>query len=348
MGLSSDLIPDSNPLALAKVPTERLRQAADKAAEFLGRARSQATRRAQASDWRLFEAWARAAGAEPLPAQPALVALWVGHLAGEGRKLATIRRSLATISVVHRRAKHPSPTQAPEVQEVLRGAAVTLGAAQVKAAPLLPEHLLAMFQAMVDAQISEVLLARNRVALVVGWAGALRRSELVALNFNDIKKHPKGLEVVIRSSKTDQAGEGASVALFPATDKRLCPVEALEYWAVVLGAGRVNPTQDEAVRGTPVVRRMDPTGAKVQAEGVVGRAIDDLVKHWAAKAKLEPEGGTKFSAHSLRAGFVTTAGLAGRPEWQIARQTRHRKLDVLRGYLRVPQLFDQHPAEGLL
>jgi len=168
-----------------------------------------ATRAAYASDWRDFAAWAALRGATPLPAHVGIVAAYLSWLADSGRKASTIGRRAAAIGHQHKLAGHEPPTGGEAVRAVLRGIRRTIGSAREGKAPATADILAAML-ALCPATPGG---HRDRALLALGFAGAFRRSELVALEVDDLTEVPDGLRVRIRRSKTDQEGEGAEIAI---------------------------------------------------------------------------------------------------------------------------------------
>jgi integrase len=292
-------------------------------------ATAEATRRAYARQWRAFVAWCEAQQLEALPAQPGTVALYLSHLAESGRKVATVEQAAAAIAAAHRAAGHPSPREDAGLRLVLRGIRRTVGVAQREAAPVLAEHLRAMVEALPDTLAG----ARDRALLLVGFAGAFRRSELAALTVEDATFGPDGLELHLRRSKTDQEGRGRLVAIPYAGTPDRCPVRALRAW---LDAARIT--------SGPLFREVTRHG-HVSAAPLTGRSVARVVKRAAAAAGLDA---SRYSGHSLRAGFVTQAKLKGKAEDAIMRQTGHRSVAVMRKYDRRAELWRDNAAAGLL
>jgi len=323
--------------ALDPAKAAELLTAVDDAAAFVQAARSKGTRDAYASDWRQFAAWIESHGLDALPADPRMVALWLGHMARAlSRRPASIRRMLSTIGTVHKRAGHPNPCEQEVVREAMRGIANTLGVRPKRAAPLLIPHL----EALVGGMGADLRGVRDRAILLTGWSGALRRSEIAGLLAEDLTFLDKGVSVLIRRSKTDQQGEGQHVALFYATRTALCPVRALQEWMERAGI----------TEGPVFVRlsghRKDP---QLIADPLAPEMIRYIVQTWTKRAGVQPEQlGAVFSAHSLRAGFITEAARSGKAEWMIAKQSRHKSADVLRSYIRVADTFQGNAGEGLL
>lgn len=327
-------------LAFDSKQTDALMRTASDANNFIKHARAQNTQRAYASDWAQFSEWIESHGLDPLPSDPRMVALWLTHMARQlHRKRSTIKRMMSTISVAHRRAGHPNPCEAEVVRESFRGISNVLAtdadSRATHSAPLLITHLEALSESMGD----DLRAVRDRAVVLVGWSGALRRGEIAALDVEDLAFVDKGVRVRLPRSKTDQTGEGQHVAIFYATRKALCPVQALRSW-----------TEASEIRAgalfRPLTRGKTP---KLGDHRMSARAVDRVVKRWTAAANVQPEqAGDRFGAHSLRAGFVTEAARADRPEYSIAKQTRHRSAEVLRGYIRIASVFEGNAGEGLL
>lgn len=296
---------------------------------FASAATSENTRRAYARQWAAFTTWCEASQLEALPANPATVALYVSHLAELGRKVATIEQAVAAISAAHGVAGLPSPREDAKLRMVLRGIRRTVGAAQREAAPVLASHL----RSMLEALPASLLGQRDATLLLVGFSGAFRRSELVALTVGDVAFTADGLEVTLRRSKTDQEARGRLVAIPYSGAPDLCPVRALKTWLEAAGI----------VEG-PLFREVTRHG-RVESAPLTGRSLSRIVKRAAGAAGLEA---ATFSGHSLRAGFVTQAKIKGRAEDAIMRQTGHRSVAMVRKYDRRANLWRDNAAAGLL
>jgi site-specific recombinase XerD len=315
-------------LALATVaPSVAVARLVSEAEAFASASMAPATRRAYASDLAAFGGWCRGLGLEPLPAAPGIVAAYLGHLASEGRKASTITRAAAAIATAHKAAGLASPTASAEVTRTLQGIRRTIGCAPRRVAPLEVADLRRM-----AAVCGEGLQAvRDRALLVVAWAGAFRRSEVVGLEVADLDWCRDGVVVTLRRSKTDQTGEGRQVALPYGSDPATCPVRTLQAWLEASGvqAGRVFRS----------ITRHGGIGAALS-----DRAVAEIVKARAASVGIDAR---RVAGHSLRAGFVTSAARAGRPLDSIMRQTGHRSTATTLGYIRRASLFDDNAASGL-
>ena len=179
---------------------------ADRASEFIQQSKSKNTIRAYRADWCHFEIWCRSHAQASLPATPETVALYVTDLSST-HKTATITRRISAISQAHQIAGLETPTKSSQVRLVLAGIRRSLGTAQVAKTPVLVDDLRRML-----AGLPETLLGvRDRVLLLIGFCGAFRRSELVALDAADVAVTRDGLVVTIKRSKTDQEGEGRKI-----------------------------------------------------------------------------------------------------------------------------------------
>ena len=164
-----------------------------------------------------------------MPAVPEVLAAYLAYEVGQNRRPSTLSRRLAAIQYAHQHAGHEPPTTAECVRATLRGIRRTLGSARNRKAPSTAGLARAMARATPDSLVG----LRNRAILLLGFAGALRRSELVALNVADIEPADGGLRVNIRRSKTDQEGEGTIIAIAAGiTD---CPAKALMTWLGAAG-----------------------------------------------------------------------------------------------------------------
>jgi integrase len=305
--------------------TDLIAPAADRARSYAENAKAPATRRAYASDWRSFEAWCAAAGLSNLPAAPETVALYIAALA-EKHRPATIGRHLAAISARHkaRGMESPASMRHGAVSSVWHGIKRTHGTAQDAKAPVLIENL----RAMVRSLRPGVIGIRDRALLLVGFAGAFRRSELVALDVEDVQFTGDGLVVLLRRSKTDQEAEGRKVGLPYGSNPDTCPVRALRGWI-----------EASAIESGPLFRPITRHG-KIQGR-LSGFAVAVIVKRHAGAVGLDM---SAYSGHSLRAGLVTSAAIAGASERSIMSQTGHRSSAMVRRYVRDANLFRENAA----
>lgn len=296
------------------------------AADFAKAAKSKNTLRAYESDWRHFSIWCESFSCKPLPAHPGQVAAYLGALASGGLKAKTIGRRASAIGFYHLRAGHENPAAHTGVTDTLAGIRNTLGTRPAKKAALTAE-LVGKSVKKIRADLAGL---RDRALLLLGFAAALRRSELVALDLDDIVRHPKGIIVNLRRSKTDQAGAG-TVKAVPHGHK-LKAVAALDAWlaAARLGEG-------------PLFRGV--RGKSVLPSRLCDRQVARIVKKRAAQIGLDP---AAFAGHSLRSGFLTSAGDANANVDRMRRHAGHSKIDTTLGYVEIPDAFRDHPGKSFL
>jgi len=321
---------ESTAIVPAPAASLALVEAVEAARAYASKSKAEATRRAYWSDWQAFAAWCDANGVPALPASPATVATYASHLANEGRKVSTIGRALVAISQAHKMAGETSPTSSAIVHETMKGIRRELGPKRppTMKAPVLVEQLRAMMAHLPPGLGGR----RDRALLTLGFAGAFRRSELVALDVSDLAFTGDGLEVTIRRSKTDQEGRGEKIGIPYGGNPATCPVRAVRSWLDASGI----------VEGA-VFRSVDRWGNLSPAR-LTDRAVALIVKRYAEAIGLDP---ASFGGHSLRAGLATQAAKAGKAERSIMRQTRHRSVAMVRRYIRDADLFSDNAAAGI-
>ena len=302
------------------------------AAAYRRRAKSDNTIRAYESDWRQFEAWCDERGLELLPARAEAVATYLAVLAQAGRADSTIGRHLAAIGWQHRQRGEVPPTSRDDRMVIADTLAGIRREQRVRPsarkAAITARELAAMIAAAGREGTRSI---RDRAIMALGLAAALRRSELVALEWRDVELVDKGLKLTLRHSKTDQEGEGQVIAV-PA-GKTLKPVERLQAWLAVRGGG-----------AGPLFYQIDPQGQLTDMR-MSDRSIARLIQKYAGRVGLNPE---SVAGHSLRAGFLTEASRAGATIAKMQEVSRHKKVEVLLGYVRSAELFEDHAGEAFL
>jgi integrase len=339
----SDSLGRPDPLHLS--PPQRLEaeRLYTRALEFQRAGTPANTKRAYEGDWKRFSAWCEAWGHRALPAAPQTVILYVTYLAdperpGGSQKPATIERAMAALSHYHKVRGYVPPRQSVHVQQHVQKVKNALKVAPEQAPPLLVRHLEKIVARM---PATDPVAMRDKALLLVGWAAALRRSEIAHFDRKHAVFSPEGVTLTIASSKTDQEGHGESIPIEPASNPDLCPVAALRAWLESDALGRARELSD------PLFPRTYFGG--LTPDRIPDWEINEVVKAWARKAGIAPDQpGVEFSGHSLRAGFITEAARAGRAEWQIMGHSRHKSYESFRGYIRRANLFQDNPGRGLL
>ncbi|WP_249166425.1 site-specific integrase [Bradyrhizobium sp. JYMT SZCCT0428] len=308
----------ATPLQLISLPTEF----SPETQFFVENSVSENSRRAYLSDLREYE---RSGGS--IPTSPEMLAAHIAQNAGR-LSVATLVRRLASISKAHEVGGLPNPTRSALVRATLRGIKRTYGCAQHQARPLLLDELIQVLDATGDRPKD----LRDRALLLLGFAGAFRRSELVGLNVGDVEHARQGVILHLLRSKSDQEARGQKIGI-PHGRGRWCPVAALEAWLATAG-----------ISDGPIFRPVDRHG-RVHDCRLSGEAVGEIVRERAAAAGLDPSG---YSGHSLRAGLATSASQVGVPTWKIRAQTRHASDAMLTRYVRDGALFSQNAAAALL
>jgi site-specific recombinase XerD len=330
----SDRVADASAITLLNdVPLS-----ADEAG-YVEAARAANTLRGYRSDWREFTTWCTQRADEPLPAAPATVTGYLTDLARHGAKVGTMSRRLSSIKFAHQLRDLPDPTRNARVLAVWEGIRRTHGAPPEQAAPLMPPDLFDVLAACSMTRTwrtpgrppePDLTGARDRALLLVGFVAALRRSELAALTVDQVADHPNGLVLTLPRSKTNPTGEHVELVVLPrAANPERCPVTALTQWLDLAGI-----TDGSVFRGVGKGNQAGPRPLHPES-------INTLIQQAVARGGLDPN---PYSAHSLRAGFVTYAHLRGASDRAIAHQTRHRSLATIGTYIRVQQAWTDNAA----
>jgi integrase len=278
--------------------------------------KAERTWHAYGSDWQIWEAWAAANGAIAMPADPECVAEFLSDMTAS-RKLSTVRRYLASISVSHTLKGNTFERKHSSIKTILRGAARGAPLPR-RVRPLLSKQVRALLRDLGDGPAER----RNAALLSLGVASGCRRSELAGLDWArrgdgsgviEITDDG-GATITLFCSKTSQSEEPECIYLQPGI-----ALKSLKHW---LEAGAI-------AEGTPLFRAISK-GGRLGAARLSDGSIARIVKARCAAAGLEPR---EFAGHSLRAGMVTSAAEHGIAEWRIRLTSRH-KSDVLRQYIR--------------
>ena len=289
------------------------------AQDYVKHSKSQSTIRAYKSDWKHFSEWCARYNYQAMPASPQTVADYIAFYA-EAYKPATLDRKLASISKAHKTAGFNSPTGSSLVRDTLRGIKRRFGTAQNKKAPVRISGI-----RQIAGDLPDTLQGRrDKALLLVGYICAMRRSELVALNIEDVAFDAEGMKVIIRKSKTDQEGRGAVLGIAYGSYVPTCPVRALKAWIDASG-----------ITCGAVFRPIDRHG-RMGSGRLSGKAVGLVIKRIAPALGLDPE---SVGGHSLRAGLITDLYAVGTPEGIIAERSRHKSRSVMDGYRREANLY---------
>lgn len=311
----SFIMQEEHPALPFPAPPEAVRQ-------LINNSLSDATKRAYRQGLASYESSGRA-----IPSTPQMVAEYLAECAVVCA-VATIQRRLAAIAKAHVAIGVSDPTKSEIVRATMRGIRRALSTAQREARPILKDDLFQMLERMGDGPKD----IRDKALLLLGFAGAFRRSELVGLDMADIEIVKQGLVVLLRRSKTDQEGRGRKIGV-PYGRTRWCPVRRLTEWI-----------EHASIESGPIFRPVDRHG-HVAVTRLSGEAVSIVVKDRAEAAGFDR---CYYSGHSLRAGLATSAAMAGSPSHKIRAQTGHASDAMLARYIRDGNMFENNAAGAVL
>jgi integrase len=271
-----------------------------------------------------------------IPCDAAFVADYLAAHAAT-HKVSTLQRWLASISKAHQQhhSEHPSkpfenPCRSSRVRDTLRGIKNQHGAKRRKVAPALSDEVIAMVRKLPAGLAGQ----RDRALLLLGFAGALRRSELAKLTIEQVSLDKRGMYLALGKTKADQAAENDVIAIPVAVKRKAyCPVAAYRDW---IHAAKI--------KAGPAFRRISKSGNVHPTDALNNASIAKIVKACARRAGLDA---SLYSGHSLRAGLATSAAMEQKPYHKIKAQTRHKSDSTLLGYIRDGQLFHDNAADLL-
>ena len=244
----------------------------------LRNSKSTNTLRAYQSDYNDFSVFCSKNGFKAMPTEPKILSLYITHLASYS-KYSTLKRRLASISIIHKTKGHYIDTKHPIIVENLMGIKRTNGTNQKGKKPLLINDLKLLIQAIDRSKEKNIRKIRDKALVLIGFSGGFRRSELVNIEYEDIEFVEEGVKIFVKRSKTDQSGEGMTKAIPYFENINFCPVKALNKWVVEaeLKDGKIFNISDKNV------------------------AL--IIKKYANYAGLDAH---KYAGHSLRSGFATS------------------------------------------
>ena len=265
------------------------------------------TLRAYQSDFKDFSAFCSKNALSSIPTEPKIIALYITHLS-KTSKFSTLKRRIASISVIHKLKGHYLDTKHPIIMENLHGIKRTLGSRQKAKKPILINDLKLIIKVIDEQKI------RDKALILIGFAGGFRRSELVNIKYDDIEFVTEGVKILIKRSKTDQSGEGSIKAIPYFDNQEFCPVVALKNY--------INKKFSNVSEG--------------KIFDISDKSVALIIKRYAEKAGLDS---SKYAGHSLRSGFATTAAEFGAEERNIMAMTGHKTTQMVRRYIQEANLF---------
>ncbi len=299
----------------------------DQVREFIRASKAESTIRGYRADWRHFCEWCKSHSVGVLPASPETVASYTAECSAY-LKVGSLQRRLNAIAEAHKAVGIESPTLTGMVRNTLKGIKRTMGTATVQKAAALTDDI----RVMLGNTDTGLIGFRDRALILLGFAGAFRRSEVVGLDLEDCVFSKDGLTVILRRSKTDQEGQGRKIGIPYGSNPETCPVRVLQTWL-----------EQAALSSGPVFRSINRHG-KVKAARLSPPDVARIVKKLAERAGLDA---AKYAGHSLRAGHATAAAIAGASERSIMNQTGHRSIQMVRRYIRDGNLFRENSGGKL-
>ena len=278
------------------------------------------TIRAYKSDFKDFSNFCKKNNFKSLPADPKIVSFYITHLSSIS-KVSTLKRRLASISVVHKIKGFYIDIKHPLIIENFMGIQRKLGVFQKSKKPILINELKEIIKTIESTEKNEIKKIRNKALILVGFAGGFRRSELVNIKLDDLEFTKEGLKIFIQRSKTDQSGEGMTKAIPYFKDKNFCPVVSIKNWIEIIKNKKNSLIFD-----------------------ISDKMVAVLIKKYLQKAGFDK---TKYSGHSLRSGFATVAADHGADEKSIMNMTGHKSSTMVRRYIKETNLFKNNPLNKI-
>jgi len=269
------------------------------------------TIRAYQADYDDFLKFCSKNGFQPMPTQPKILALYITHLSSYS-KYSTLKRRLASISVIHKTKGHYIDIKHPIIMENLMGIKRKNGSNQKGKKPLLINDLKKVIKALDESKEKENRKIRDKALLLIGFSGGFRRSELVDIEYEDIEFVSEGVKIFVKKSKTDQSGEGMTKAIPHFDNKKFCPVKALKKWIEIIDF------------------------KKDKIFNISDKNVALIIKKYANYAGLESY---RYAGHSLRSGFATSTAESGAEERSIMAMTGHKSTEMVRRYIKEANLF---------
>ena len=277
----------------------------------LKNSKSPNTLRAYESDYKDFSAFCAKNNFNPLPADPKILSLYLTNLS-QTSKFSTLKRRIASISVIHKLRGHYIDTKHPIIMENLLGIKRQKGSNQKAKKPILINDLKLIIDVINKCEIRENRKLRDKALILIGFAGGFRRSELVALEYDDVEFVVEGVKIFVKRSKTDQSGEGMTKAIPSFNNALYCPVVHLQNWIYEL------------------------KNKKGKIFSISDKSVALIIKKYANLAGLD---GNKYAGHSLRSGFATSTAESGAEERNIMAMTGHKTTQMVRRYIQEANLF---------
>jgi site-specific recombinase XerD len=290
------------------------------------------TIRAYKSDFNDFGLFCAQNGFKSLPSEPKIISLYLTYLSTKEIKMSTLKRRLVSIGVIHKLKGHYLDTKHPSIIENIMGIKRRKGSYQKGKKPLLINNLKLLINVIDKDNNEEIMSARDRSIILIGFSGGFRRNEIVSLDFDDLDFVSEGLKINLKRSKTDQFGEGSAKGLPYFDNTRYCPVLSLKKWIEISN-----------IKSGPLFRRFSK-GSKLTDNRLTDQTVALIIKKYLKLAGIESK---NYSGHSLRSGFATSAAESGAEERSIMAMTGHKSTEMVRRYIKEANLFKNNALNKL-
>jgi len=291
------------------------------------------TVRAYKSDFKDFCLFCAQNGFKALPSDPKIVSLYLTYLSTKDNKMSTLKRRLVSIGVIHKLKGYYLDTKHPSIKENIMGIKRRKGSIQKGKKPILINNLKLIIDVIDQEKNEDIKKLRDRSIILIGFSGGFRRNEIVALDYEDLDFVSEGLKIDIKRSKTDQFGEGSKKALPYFDNSQYCPVVSLQKWIKI-----------SKINSGSLFRRFSK-GSKLSENRLTDQTVALLIKTYLQLAGIDSK---KYSGHSLRSGFATSAAESGAEERSIMTMTGHKSTEMVRRYIKEANLFKNNALNKIM
>ena len=304
--------------------TSDLKVLQDETLSNLKNSKAANTLRAYKSDYKDFSLFCVRHGLKSMPSDPKIVSLYLTNLNKLDIKISTLRRRLVSIGVIHKLKGHYLDTKHPIIIENLLGIKRSKGSIQRGKKPILINHLKQIIEVINKEKLPEIKKIRDKSLILIGFSGGFRRSEITAIDYEDIEFVDEGMKILVKKSKTDQFSVGHLKGIPYFSDKSLCPVELLKKFLEI-----------SKIKSGAIFRKFNK-GFSLSNSRLTDQSVALLIKKYLSNAGFDS---ASYSGHSLRSGFATVTAEAGSDERSIMAMTGHKTTQMVRRYIREANIF---------
>ncbi|MEK4510131.1 site-specific integrase [Paenibacillus sp. FSL K6-2524] len=276
------------------------------------------------TDWNHFISWCSKNGYDSLPVNDEAYAIYITTLALSGYKTSTITRRMSAISQAHFVAGYCSP-KTLTVRMVIAGIRRAYGIKEIGKHPLHVD----MLKSILNMLPNNLKGSRDKAILLIGFSGAFRRSEVVAIDVEHLHFNDTGLLIEMRKSITNQKKAGETVVIPYGVCRNTCPVKAVQDWI-----------KNSGIKMGPLFRSINRHG-QMYVNRLSDKAISLILKEYVKAAGFNEE---FYSSHSLRVGFVVSAAMTGKSEQSIMAHTRLKTDRIISKYIQMAHMIQENGA----